>query len=310
MGRRAGAAVLPALLLAALLGTTACGQTPPRAIDPGTPPPTPVTASPTDGNGALVPPNLDTSITPSPIRHASGPVVGADVSWPQCPKGMGIAHKRSEGAPMPDQTARFLVVGLTNGPSFAANPCLADQVAWARAHGLPLAAYSVVTYPDATALAALRGHGPYDGSTRLGALGNVGYQAALFNVRSMTGLGISTPAVWVDVEPVPFYDWSGDTTANAAVVKGAVRGYRSAGYRVGVYSVPSLWQRVVGDLHLGLPEWRAAGQTSQAEALHRCSSPEWSFNGGPAVLGQWVADGRDRDVTCPGADLRRWFPRP
>jgi hypothetical protein len=299
------------MLLAVLLGTTACGQPHPAALDPPASPTAPTSvASPSDGNGVLVPPNLDTSTTPSPIDRATRPVVGADVSWPQCPQGMGIAHKRSEGAPMPADSARFLLVGLTDGPSFAVNPCLADQVAWARAHRVPLAAYSVVSYPNATALATLRSHGPYDGSTRLGALGNAGYQAALFNVHTMSGLGISTPAVWVDVEPVPFYDWSADTTANAAVVRGAVRGYRAAGLRVGLYSVPSLWRRVVGDLRLGLPEWRAAGRTSAAQALHRCSSPAWSFNGGRGVLGQWVADGRDLDVTCPGADLGKWFPRP
>ena len=73
--------------------------------------------------------------------------------------------------------------------------------------------------------------------------------------------------VWVDVEPVPDFEWSGDTVANAAVVEGAARGYADAGYRVGVYSTPYLWEGVVGDLALGLPEWRAAGETSRAEAL-------------------------------------------
>ena len=62
------------------------------------------------------------------------------------------------------------------------------------------------------------------------------------------------------------------------------------------------------DLELGLPEWRAAGETSRAEALRRCG-PESRIQGGPAVLGQWLQESRDLNVTCPGvaADLERYF---
>ena len=119
---------------------------------------------------------------------------------------------------------------------------------------------------------------------------------------------LASPLVWVDVEPVPDFDWSADPVANAAVVEGAVRGYRDAGYRVGIYSTPALWTGVVGDLALGLPEWRAAGETSRAEARERCGA-DWTIQGGDAVLGQWVEAGRDQNITCPGvsADLGRWF---
>ena len=85
------------------------------------------------------------------------------------------------------------------------------------------------------------------------------------------------------------------------------RGYDDAGYarRRLLHAVPL--GDVVGDLALGLPEWRAAGQTSQAEALDRCGD-DWQIQGGEAVLGQWVEAGRDLNVTCPGiTDLGRWF---
>jgi hypothetical protein len=57
-----------------------------------------------------------------------------------------------------------------------------------------------------------------------------------------------------------------------------------------------------------VPEWRAAGETSRDEATDRCGD-DWSIQGGTAVLGQWVDDGRDHDITCPGiaGDLGRWF---
>ena len=65
---------------------------------------------------------------------------------------------------------------------------------------------------------------------------------------------------------------------------------------------------MVGNLSLGVPEWRAAGQTSRAEATSRCG-PDWMIQGGAAVLGQWVEHGRDQNITCPGVhrDLGRWF---
>ena len=235
-------------------------------------------------------------------------VTGGDVSWPQCPKGMGIPQKRSLGLPMPLDSAEFVILGLTNGPGFTPNPCLADQVQWVKDRHLMAAAYAVNSYPDQQTLARYGSKGPYDGSTRLGALKNVGYQQALFNLATMQAAGLRTPIVWLDVEPVPVFEWSPDRVANAAVVEGAARGYTDSGYQIGAYSTPALWDSVVGDLTLGVPEWRAAGQTSQDEALRRCQG-DWSFQGGRGVLGQWVEGSRDRNITCPGTSqqLFRWF---
>jgi hypothetical protein len=236
------------------------------------------------------------------------PVLGADISWPQCPVGMGIPLKRSQGAPPPVEEARYVVVGLTNGPGFYPNPCLAEQVADVRARGRMAAAYSVVSHPEPDRLARHADDGPFDGSTRLGALANNGYAQAAFNVRTMRAAGLLTPVVWIDVEPVPDFEWTTDLPANAAVVEGMARGYRDAGYRIGVYSTPYLWDVVVGDLALGVPEWRAAGQTSRDAALATCA-PDRTIQGGDAVMGQWVEAGRDMNVTCPGIslELETWF---
>jgi hypothetical protein len=224
-----------------------------------------------------------------PVAPREPGVVGGDVSWPQCPAGMGIPHKVSKGAPMPTDEAAYVVIGLTNGPGFHANPCLADQVAWAKERRLLVAAYSVISWPDDAT------------QQQYGGLREAGYAQAQFNLASMTAAGLESPIIWLDVEPVRFYDWSPDPAANAEVVLGAAQGYADAGYRVGVYSTPHLWETVVGDLSLGVPEWRAAGKTSQAEALSRCGS-DWMIQGGVGVLAQWVEAGRDVDVTCPGTE--------
>lgn len=245
----------------------------------------------------------------APVARPDGePVLGADASWPQCPEGMGIPERPTQGSPMPLPAAEYVVLGLTNGPGFTENPCLADQVAWVRERGLMAAAYAVASLPSAAQVDQHGADGPYDGATDLGALANTGYQQGLANVATMRRAGLRSPIVWVDVEPVPDFDWGGDTAANGAVVEGAVRAYSDAGYAVGVYSTPYLWADVVGELSLGLPEWRAAGQTSRAEALSRCGD-DWVIQGGEPVLGQWVEAGRDQNVTCPGvaADLGRWF---
>jgi hypothetical protein len=227
-----------------------------------------------------------------PVPPADGPVLGADVSWPQCPPGMGIPFKESSGQPMPlddPGATAYVVFGLTNGPGFHPNPCLADQVAWARERKLLVSAYSVISWPDDAA------------QGRYGGLAEAGEAQAQFNLQTMKAAGLDSPIIWLDVEQVPHYEWSRSTAANAEVVLGAARGYAAAGYRIGVYSTPALWAGIVGDLSLGVPEWRAAGKTSQEEALSRCGS-DWLIQGGVGALAQWVEDGRDRNITCPGTE--------
>ena len=75
---------------------------------------------------------------PAVAARDGSPVLGGDISWPQCPKGLGIPQRRTLGLPMPTPDMEYVVVGLTNGPGFYPNPCLADQVAWVRERGLLL----------------------------------------------------------------------------------------------------------------------------------------------------------------------------
>ncbi|QYJ05235.1 hypothetical protein KUV85_06020 [Nocardioides panacisoli] len=246
--------------------------------------------------------------TDQSVAPRNGPVLGADISWPQCPKGMGIEQRPTLGMPMPVPEAEYVVIGLTNGPGFTPNPCLADQVDWVAERGLLVSAYSVLSYPTDQQLAEYGATGPHDSDDRLGRLRNVGHQQAAYNLATMQRAGLQTPIVWLDVEPVRDWEWSADKVANAAVVEGAARAYREEGYEIGVYSTPYMWDEIVGGFELGVPEWRAAGQTSRAEAASRCGE-DWSIQGGRAVFGQWVADRRDHNITCPGiaADLGRWF---
>ena len=236
-------------------------------------------------------------------------VVGHDVSWPNCPVGMGIPARRTLGLPLPPPSSRFVVIGLTNGPAFYPNPCLSEQVAHARRERLWMSAYAVVTYPTPDQLEAYGGVGPKSGDDLGARLWNTGWAQARLNITSMRVAGLTSPVLWLDVEPVrPPAPWSGDVVANRIVLEGSMAAYRQAGLRLGVYSTRSLWQSVVGDVDYGLPEWRAAGPTSRQQALAQCSGEP--IQGGPAVLAQWVAE-IDTNVLCPGlpptAVLREFF---
>lgn len=251
-----------------------------------------------------------TGLTSAPVAAATrGHTIGADVSWPECPHTMGIPGKRGEDKPMPPATSDFVVLGLTNGPAFFANPCLEREVGWAKRHHVYAAAYAVTTYPYPRHLKRYGAFGPYRKGTILGRLRNVGYHQARFNLRTMADAGLTSPVVWIDVEPSSLKAWPPTITRNRAVITGLLRGYRDAGRRVGFYSTAYLWHQILGNARYGLPEWRTAGQTSMSSALSRCSGS--GFQGGRAVMGQWWTSAKDLDVMCPGYGGRRamsrWF---
>ncbi|MCB8956590.1 MAG: hypothetical protein H6529_08930 [Nocardioides sp.] len=231
------------------------------------------------------------------------------MSWPQCPPGMGIPERRTLGRPMPLSEAEFVILGLTNGPGFTANPCLADQVAWVRERHLLASAYAVVSLPDAAAVARHRTDGPYDGATRLGALANAGYQQALANVVTMRKAGLTTPVVCrrragprLRVERRP-----GDQRGRR---RGCGPGLPLRGLpRRDPLDPSPVGGGVVGDLALGLPGVAGGRADLPRRGAGRRCGDDWSIQGGTAVLGQWVETERDQDLTCPGtsAQLGRWF---
>ena len=235
----------------------------------------------------------------APVATAAAAAVrGGDVSWPQCPVGMGIPTRRSLGLPMPGARAQFVVIGLTNGPAFTRNPCLASQVDWARQRALPTSAYAVATFPTARQLARHGTNGPYAGVSRRSQLRNVGHAQGRYNLRRLERVGLTVPHVWIDVEHYSVRPWTRSRLDNRAVVRGIVRAYQDAGLSTGFYSTTLQWPSIVGAARWGLPEWHTAGPRSRAVALSRCDEP--SFQGGPTVLAQWWTDTRDHDLVCPG----------
>ena len=238
----------------------------------------------------LIAPSAGASPQPTIGVSASG----GDISWPQCPKGMGIPSRRSQGQPMPQASATFVVMGLTNGPGFYPNPCLASQVAWVKARHLWAAAYSVITYPTTAQLATYGGTGTL--ATRLR---RVGSAQAAFNVATMGEVGLRVPMVWVDVEPYRVAPWSKSVAGNNAVIDGVLAGYKAAGLRSGIYSYDGGWKQITGGRSLpSLPTWVPVGPRGRSAAAARCAVK--SFTGGPTWMTQWTGNSRDYDLTCAG----------
>ncbi len=257
------------------------------------------------GSGLVAAPAV--SAAPVSLRGTGSTVVaGGDVSWPQCPLGMGIPSRRSLGLPMPGDRARFVVIGLTNGPAFTPNPCLASQVQWARDRRVPVSAYAVATWPTARQLSRYGATGPYAGTTLRSRLRNVGYAEGRYNLGRLGTVGLTVPHVWIDVEHYSIRPWSSDRRNNRAVVRGVARAYQDAGIATGFYSTSLQWSDIVGRVSWGLPEWHTAGPRSRSVALSRCS--EASFQGGPVVLAQWWTDSADHDLVCPGGPAAASMP--
>ena len=206
----------------------------------------------------------------------------------------GGALRRDQAA---DQRPRLLRQPVPGGPGrLGATTPAVDRV------------HAVANYPEADMLDRHGTDGPFDGSARLGALANTGYQQARFNVGSMAGAGLNPDRLdrrgagdGLRVERRPGRERG----------RGPRRGPRIHRRRLSdrrLLHTPYLWAQIVDDLALGCRKWRAAGETSRAEAARRCADG-WTIQGGEAVLAQWLEDRRDRNITCPGVhrDLTRWF---
>jgi hypothetical protein len=232
-------------------------------------------------------------VSASAVPASGSTVYGNDISWPQCPKSDG-----GNGLPGPMTSAAFAVLGLTDGGSFRANPCLASQVASVKSRRLWAGAYAVSTYPTTAELARYGGTG-----TLTRRLRRVGAAEAGFNLATMARVGLQSPMIWVDVEPRTQSPWTASADNNNAVIDGVVAGYQGAHRRAGIYSYNKAWKAITGGrVMAGVPTWVPVGQASRAEAAATCVVA--SYAGSKPWLTQWTDNVRDYNLTCPGVTGR------
>jgi hypothetical protein len=248
----------------------------------------------------------DTAPTPAPAGQGEivpGGIRGADLSWPNCPKGMGVAGRRTQGLPLPRNRAQFWVIGLTNGRAFTANPCLSQHIAAARERGVLTAAYTMLSYPNRAERAAHGASGPFGALTRADRLANVGYAQAAFALDVMEAAALPAPFVWIDVEHRAERPWSRKRPRNRALLQGALRAAQDRGVGSGIYTYAGAWQSIMGRMQVDVPLWAPghsrAGSFSARRRQTWQSCSRTGFTGGPLVMTQWVWRNRDHDITCP-----------
>jgi len=241
------------------------------------------------GTGSLmVAAPASASRMPSPGANA----YGNDVSWPQCPSSQG-----GYNLPGPMSGSTFAIMGLTDGGSFRANPCLGRQVAVVRSRHLWAGAYAISTYPTRAQLARYGGTGSV-----LRRLHRVGAAQARFNIATMGRVGLRSPMVWVDVEPRARAPWA-RASYNNMVLDGVIAGYRAAHLRVGIYSYLSGWNTITGGRVMkGMPTWVPVGNRGAGVAQVACARA--SFSGTRPWVTQWTDGVRDYNRTCPGVTGR------
>ena len=237
--------------------------------------------------------------------------VGYDVSHPQCETDLPEDHA-------------FAVVGVNAGLSTRANPCLREQLMWARESsgavdqqprvqlylntanpGLVLD--QITTWPE-------RGWTPYgscDGTNSTACSWQYGWERAQNSV-----LSFFTPAAraarvdsqpfryvwWLDVETMNTWQFGPDALArNRATLEGMTEYLLSRDARVGIYSTGRQWSQIVGEVDrdsvlAGLDSW-LAGSVTAADAAEACGEDPLTPRG-DVVLSQYVRDELDRNTSC------------
>jgi hypothetical protein len=239
------------------------------------------------------------------------PVLGADVSHPQC-----AAAGSSAVGPLPKGPG-FAVVGVNAGVATTTNSCLAAELAWARGSAGGSAPPKVQLYVNTAnpgAEAKRPSTWPTSGSSDKYKTCNGTDTAACAYLygraraaQDYATAGISSPGDyvwWLDVETVNTWDTStGGTARNVAVLEGMadyLTAKKVAG--VGLYATHQHWTEVVGSSVASgsslykLPSW-LAGSASLSDARRACGTAALT-KGGAVRMTQFIEDGFDRDHSC------------
>lgn len=202
------------------------------------------------------------------------PSYGVDISFPQC------------GRTLRDMDNGYAIIGLDGGMPDRPNPCFAAQ--WRFATRQAGAAVYVNTADSNT-----------------GDPVTVGRRAAEGDLEALAaqGVPIGTP-VWLDVE-LPEV-WKGSQARHRAVITEHLRVLAEAGYPVGIYSAPALWQEITGGAVVEVPTWVGIGTATAERAAATCERV--SFGDRTPDIVQRIGTGSDgkpldRNLTCPGTEL-------
>lgn len=273
--------------------------------------------------------SLVVSVASAPVFAAPKPtktveVVGYDVSYPQCGKTLPV-------------NPVFTVVGVNGGRPGDTNPCLEQQLTWARTANGGAGQPAIQMYVNTANPGAItpkvtswptnnydpQGNetaGPYgacDGANTQACSWQYGWNKAsetyfaFFLPHAKTAgipAGINDYVWWLDVELENTWQ-SGSSEAlqrNTATLEGMTSFFQKYNAKgVGIYATMSQWTTVTGGKNAisetsvlnKLPDWRPSG-TSLAIATSNCTEAEPLTRGGYVSMTQYVVRGFDRNHSC------------
>jgi hypothetical protein len=243
------------------------------------------------------------------LSGSSSPTTGYDASYPQC----------SGSYP---SNPLFAIVGVNGGRANNANPCLGDELQWARnAPGQrhpkqpPLSLYVNTGNPGGHHVAdwPSGGTAPAYGACN-GRLTNAcsyiyGEQRAAHSYRLAAAINpvrASTAPWWLDVEEMA--SWATTDQLNIAALQGFMAGLHNAGATgaIGIYSTSAQWKDITGlnphttsrSFRSSLPDWVAGTTATLAQARLNCRSG--GFTGAAPTLAQYRLGSQDADLRCTG----------
>jgi peptidoglycan hydrolase-like protein with peptidoglycan-binding domain len=239
-------------------------------------------------SGANAAPHVPTWHTPA--------YSGQDFGWPDCAKKVG-----GQGMPLPPAAwYRLMVVEVNSHFLMDENPCLAQELAFAKSHSNVIGNYHLPVYPT-TAELAQAGYWPRKCASTdlLCHTYNSGYQQGTWAVNLLRSKGSAPRFLWVDVEHRVGQDYSTNIPSNVSLIQGELAGIRSLGVQPGIYSYHYGWKEITGNWEANVPQWVTIGRsTSGAARVARCSSA--GFTSGPVVMVQSTTGAFDMDTVCPG----------
>jgi hypothetical protein len=208
----------------------------------------------------------------SPASATTNPYTGTglDVSYPQCGK--------------PDPPGNFGIVGVTGGKAFTSNACFAPEYNGV----LPGQPSIYMNLSAAVGSTANNGSaGPYT-TSGVCAHGDKTCQAYNYGGKAAQyayGLAGSHAAStwWLDIETANGWQASPASVTNPQPTVGISN--------VGIYSTPSMWQKITGGWKPGLPVWYAGTSATG------CATAS-AFTGGPLWLVQQASGVSGGDIAC------------
>lgn len=250
---------------------------------------------------------------------ASKELVGYDVSYPQCGKKLPSSHS-------------FAIVGVNGGTAAKTNPCLAEQLIWAKkatgGTGQPnVQLYvntanpgeiidEIDTWPssntDKTGFITDNPYGTCAYQNDLPCSWQYGWNRALeahldrFVPAAQTAAMSVDPAAyvwWLDVETMNTWQ-SGSSEAlarNTAALEGWTAYFNAKNAKVGLYSTAVQWNEITGTPDAtknmdGLPNWRPSG-ASLSNAKANCTVAPLTA-GGFISMTQYVQQNIDKNHSC------------